>query len=228
MRHFDLQAIWDALPYLFKTGMTFTLMLTLTAGFFGLVLGTLLAIARTSSVRWVAALAGAYVNLMRSVPLILVIFWFYFLAPYAGAWLIGSSTPVPVGAVQSAILTFTLFEAAYFCEIVRAGLNSIPAGQTMAGLALGLRPSQIMTWVVVPQALRNMTPALLTRLITLFQDTSLVYVVGLTDFLGAASKIGERDDRVPELYVFVAATYFVICFGASRLVRRLNRTELSA
>ena len=125
------------------------------------------------------------------------------------------------------MITFTLFEAAYFCEIMRAGIQSISRGQVSASLALGLSPWQSMRHVVLPQAFRNMIPALLTRVIILFQDTSLVYVLSLTDFLGAASKIGQRDGRLVELYLFVALVYFLICFTASRLVKRLEKRARS-
>jgi glutamate/aspartate transport system permease protein len=166
--------------------------------------------------------ATLYVNGMRSVPLLLVIFWFYFLAPYVGAWLTGANSPIEVGPYRSAVITFTLFESAYFCEIMRAGIASVPTGQMNAGAALGLTYAQTMVSIVLPQALRNMTPALLTRVITLFQDTSLVYVLSMTDFFGAASDVANRDGSTVPMYVFAAAVYFVICFGASRLVKRFD------
>jgi glutamate/aspartate transport system permease protein len=182
---------------------------------------------RLSPFSLLAVPAGLYVNLMRSVPLLLVIFWFYFLVPYIGAWIVGSPRPIQVGAFRSAVVSFTLFEAAYFCEIMRAGIQSISRGQVSAGMALGLTYRQTMVSVVLPQALRNMTPSLLTRVIILFQDTSLVYVLSLTDFLGAASKIGQRDGRLTEMYLFVAAIYLVVCFIASRLVKLMeNQTQV--
>ncbi len=223
MGKFDFDVIWGALPYLFQTGMTFTLTLTVLAAVMGLALGTLLAMMRLSRYKLLSVPAGIYVNVMRSIPLLLVIFWFYFLMPYIAAWVVGSPTPLRVGAFNSAVITFTLFEAAYFCEIMRAGIQSIARGQVSASMALGLNHWQGMRYVVLPQALRNMVPALLTRVIILFQDTSLVYVLSLTDFLGAASKIGQRDGRLVELYLFVAVVYFVICFTASRLVKQLEK-----
>ncbi|MBP6018561.1 MAG: ABC transporter permease subunit [Burkholderiaceae bacterium] len=223
MTTFDFAVIQDAIPYLFKTGMTFTVTLTVLAGIMGLLLGTVLALMRLSPIRLLSIPAGIYVNTMRSIPLLLVIFWFYFLMPYIGAWVIGSPRPVHLGGFRSAVITFTLFEAAYFCEIMRAGIQSISRGQVSASLALGLTNSQTMLSVVLPQAIRNMVPPLLTRTIILFQDTSLVYVLSLTDFLGAASKIGQRDGRLVELYVFVALVYLVICFTASQLVKRMEK-----
>ncbi|WP_367394231.1 amino acid ABC transporter permease [Pseudomonas sp. X4] len=220
--NFDFDVIARSLSYLFLEGMQFTLLLTVLATVGGLALGTLLALMRLSSHSTLSAAAGAYVNLMRSLPLILVIFWFYFLVPYLGAWLIGSSQPIAVGAFASALITFTLFEAAYFSEIMRAGIQSVSHGQTAAGYAVGLSYTQVMTNVVLPQALRNMVPLILTQTIVLFQDTSLVYVISLTDFLGAASKVAQRDVRLVEMYVFAAVVYFLISYVASRLVKRLE------
>lgn len=218
----SLHGLIAALPFLLKTGLTFSLTLTALAAVFGLILGTLLALARMSSSKAVSIPTALYVNGMRSVPLLLVIFWFYFLGPYLGAWLTHSPSPIEVGAYRSAVITFTLFESAYFCEIIRAGIASIPKGQTQASLALGLTPRQTMTAIVLPQALRNMTPALLTRIITLFQDTSLVYVLSMTDFFGAASDVANRDGSTVQMYLFAAVVYFVICFSASRFVRRFE------
>jgi glutamate/aspartate transport system permease protein len=162
------------------------------------------------------------VNLMRSLPLVLVIFWFFFLVPYIGAWVIGASEPVRVGSWTSCLITFIMFEAAYYCEIMRAGIQSISRGQVWAGYALGLNYWRTMGDIVLPQAFRNMTPVLLTQTIILFQDTSLVYVISATDFLGAAAKVANRDYRLVEMYTFVAVVYFVISFGLSTLVKRLQ------
>jgi glutamate/aspartate transport system permease protein len=219
---FDFDVIWRSLGYLFLQGMTFTLLLTALATLGGVVLGTLLALMRLSSIPGLSQVAAAYVNLMRSLPLVLVIFWFYFLVPCVGAWITGADRPMAVGAFASALITFTLFEAAYFSEIMRAGIQSIPRGQVAAGYALGLTYPQVMAYIVLPQAFRNMLPVLLTQTIVLFQDTSLVYVISLTDFLGAASKVAQRDGRLVEMYLFAAVVYFAISFLASQLVRRLQ------
>src|SRR5690606_15991924 len=158
------------------------------------------------------------VNLIRSIPLLLVIFWFYFLMPYIGAWAIGSDQPVHIGAFLSSVITFSMFEAAYYCEIIRAGIQSIPRGQTMASRAIGLNYYQTMRCIILPQALVGMIPVLLTQTIILFQDASLVYILSITDFFGAASKVAQRDGRMVEMYLFVALVYFVMCFGLSRVV----------
>jgi glutamate/aspartate transport system permease protein len=221
--NFDFEVIARSAGYLFREGMTFTLMLTALATAGGIVLGTILALMRLSGSRILNLVAAAYVNLMRSVPFVLVIFWFYFLVPYIGQWLIGADRPLLVGAFASSLLTFTLFEAAFFCEIMRAGIQSIPRGQVYAAQALGLNYGQTMTNVVLPQAVRNMLPVLLTQTIILFQDTSLVYVISITDFLGAASKVAQRDGRLVEMYLFAALVYFVISLAASMLVRLLQR-----
>ena len=219
---FDWDVIQRSAGYLFREGMTFTVTLTVLAMTGGIILGTLLAMMRLSSIKAVSMLAGGYVNLMRSVPLLLVIFWFYFLVPYIGAWIIGANEPVKVGAILSSVITFTLFEAAYYCEIMRAGIQSIPRGQVWAGYALGLNYWQTMGQIVLPQAFRNMMPVLLTQTIILFQDTSLVYVLSITDFLGAASKVAQRDGRLVEMYLFVALVYFVISYFLSYQVKRLQ------
>ncbi|ARP80317.1 amino acid ABC transporter permease [Bordetella genomosp. 8] len=219
---FDFDVIIRSLPYLFRDGMVFTLKLTILSAIGGLVLGTLLAMMRLSSNRVFNWIGTVYVNGLRALPLLLVIFWFYFLVPYIGAWLTGSDRPLAVGGFTSALVTFTLFEAAYYCEIMRAGIQSIPRGQIAAGQALGLRYFQIMGHVILPQAFRNMMPVLLTQTIVLFQDTSLVYVLSLTDFMGAAAKIAQRDGRLVEMYLFAAVVYFIICFTLSRLVKRMQ------
>ena len=223
MGDFDYHVILNSLPYLFKVGMTFTLTLTGLAALGGIVLGTLLAMMRLSSHKWLSVPAMAYVNLMRSIPLLLVIFWFYFLVPFIYAWMVGASRPVPVGAFLSSVITFTLFEAAYYSEIMRAGIQSVSRGQVWAGYALGLNYWQTMKEVILPQAFRNMLPILLTQTIVLFQDTSLVYVLSITDFLGAASTIAQRDGRLVEMYIFAAIVYFIVSFGLSLLVKRLQK-----
>ena len=224
---FDFAVIIRSLPYLFYDGMTFTLMLTAFATAGGIVFGTLLAMMRLSGFAPISLIAVGYVNLMRSVPLLLVIFWFYFLVPYIGQWMTGADRPIQVGAFVSSFVTFTLFEAAYFAEIMRAGIQSIPRGQVAASQALGMAYLQTMSYIVLPQAFRNMVPILLTQTIILFQDTSLVYVISITDFMGAASKVAQRDGRLVEMYLFAALVYFVISFLASLLVRRLqSRTAI--
>jgi glutamate/aspartate transport system permease protein len=222
MSGFDWGEIERSLPYLFKVGMVFTVELTLLAMAGGIVFGTLLAMMRLSSHRVVSGVAGAYVNLMRSIPLVLVIFWFFFLVPYIGGWITRSNQPVQVGVFLSALVTFTMFEAAYYCEIMRAGIQSIARGQVWSGYALGLNYWQTMGHIVLPQAFRNMVPVLLTQTIILFQDTSLVYVISATDFLGAAAKIANRDYRLVEMYSFAAVVYFVISFSLSYVVKRLQ------
>jgi glutamate/aspartate transport system permease protein len=219
---FDFEVIQRSLPYLFREGMTFTITLTVLAMTFGIIFGTLLAMMRLSRFKLLATIAGGYVNLMRSLPLVLVIFWFFFLVPYIGAWVLREPNPIKVGAFWSALITFTMFEAAYYCEIMRAGIQSIARGQVWSGYALGLNYWQTMGQIVLPQAFRNMLPVLLTQTIILFQDTSLVYVISATDFLGAASKIANRDYRLVEMYTFVAVVYFIISYGLSTLVKHLQ------
>jgi len=221
--NFDFDVIARSWQYLFMTGMSFTIKLTFFAMVGGIMLGTLLALMRLSHSRPIALVATGYVNLIRSVPLIMVIFWFYFLVPYIGAWIVGSPVPLQVGAFTSSLITFILFEAAYYCEIMRSGIQSIPRGQVAAGQALGMSYWQTMGNIVLPQAFRNMIPVLLTQTIVLFQDVSLVYVLSITDFVGAASKVAQRDGRLVEMYLFVAVVYFLLCYGLSYLVKRLQQ-----
>src|SRR5213075_3212699 len=220
---FDFDVIERSMPYLFREGMTFTVTLTLLAMTGGVIFGTLLAMMRLSALKPVSMLAGAYVNLMRSLPLMLVIFWFFFLVPYIGAWVTGADRPVQVGAFVSALVTFVMFEAAYYCEIMRAGIQSIARGQVWSGYALGLNYWQTMAQIVLPQAFRNMLPVLLTQTIILFQDTSLVYVISAIDFFGAAAKVANRNYRLVEMYTFAAVVYFVISFSLSCVVKVLQR-----
>jgi glutamate/aspartate transport system permease protein len=219
MYDFDWTSVVGGLPYL-GSGMLLSLRLLVTAVAVGVVLGTVLALMRLSRYRLLSVLAGTYVNFFRSMPLVLVIFWFYFLVPIMLRGVIDNPA---VGPLYSALIAFAVFEAAFYCEIIRAGIQSIPRGQISAAYALGMNYAQAMGHVILPQAFRNMVPLLLTQSIVLFQDISLVYVIGLSDFLGVAAKIGQRDGRLVELYLFVAVVYFVLCFAASLLVRRLQR-----
>jgi glutamate/aspartate transport system permease protein len=223
MQGFDFDVIERSLGYLFLDGMRFTLTLTAIAMVGGIIFGTLLAMMRLSSVRAISVIGGAYVNLMRSVPLVLVIFWFFFLVPYIGGWITGASRPIQVGAFLSAVITFTMFEAAYYCEIMRAGIQSIPRGQVWSGYALGLNYWQTMGFIVLPQAFRNMLPVLLTQTIILFQDTSLVYAIGAYDLLKGFQNAGRIYGRTEESYLFAAVVYFIICSLLSYLVKRLQR-----
>ncbi|MGL5033240.1 MAG: amino acid ABC transporter permease, partial [Microcystaceae cyanobacterium] len=189
----------------------------------GIIFGSLLALARLSNFKGLVIAATSYVNLMRSVPLVLVIFWFYFLVPLLAQSLTNSPEPIPIGPDQTALISFTLFEIAYYCEIIRAGIQSIPNGQVAAAKAIGFSYAQQMIYIILPQAFRNMLPILLTQTIVLFQDTSLVYVISGTDFLGAASKIAQRDSRLVEMYSFVAVVYFLISFTLSKIVKTLQK-----
>ncbi|TMG80491.1 MAG: amino acid ABC transporter permease [Betaproteobacteria bacterium] len=218
----DFGVVERSLPYLWY-GFRYTVQLTAIAALGGLFFGTLLAMARLASRKWLALPASGYVNLMRSIPLVLVIFWFFFLMPQMLQALTGSERPVQIGAERTAIITFIMFEAAYFCEIMRAGIQSIPKGQVHSAYALGLTYGQAMRLVILPQAFRNMIPVLLTQTIILFQDTSLVYVISATDFVGAASKVAQRDGRLVEMYLFVAIVYFVLCYTLSYLVKGLQK-----
>ena len=205
---------WDILSKFVSKGLFFSVELTIVATLGGVLFGTLLALMRLSGNKWLATPGVVYVNGMRSIPLLMVILWFYLLIPS----LIGR----PIGAELSATITFVAFEAAYFSEIMRAGIQSISRGQVFAGQALGLTYGQNMRLVVLPQAFRNMLPVLLTQTIILFQDTSLVYAIGAYDLLKGFVTAGKIYGRPEEAYLLAAVVYFVICYGLSALVRRLQ------
>ena len=215
MGGFDLSFVnADVIHKFVLNGLWFSLQLTAVATLGGVLLGTVLALMRLSGQRWLTLPATMYVNTMRSVPLVMVILWFFLLVPS----IIGR----PVGAEASAVITFIAFEAAYFSEIMRAGIQSIPRGQVMAGLALGMSYSQNMRLVVLPQAFRNMLPVLLTQTIILFQDTSLVYAIGAYDMLKGLTTAGKIYGRPEEAYILAAGMYFVLCFSLSWLVKQLQ------
>jgi len=196
-------------------GIKMTFLLTGLAIVGGIILGTFLALLRIAKIPVLSQFSAAYVNFFRSLPLILVIFWLFFLVPL----IVGR----PVGAFSSVLVAFILFEAAYYSEIIRAGINSVRLGQLAAARAMGLTYIQSMRYVILPQAFRAMTPILLTQAIILFQDTSLVYVVGLRDFLVSAEIVANRDQRLVEMFLFVALVYFVFCFAASLGVKYLQK-----
>ena len=221
MGNLDFEVIGRTFPYLMK-GLQYTAQLTLVAAAGGIFFGTLLAMARLSAFKPLALAAAGYVNLMRSIPLLLVIFWFYFLIPVLVQNVMGWERPPQIGAERSAYITFIMFEAAYFCEIMRAGIQSISRGQVGAAYAIGLDYWQAMKLIILPQAFRNMLPILLTQSIILFQDVSLVSLLNVTDFVGASVKIAQRDSRVVEMYLFVAVVYFVLCYALSFIVKRLQ------
>jgi glutamate/aspartate transport system permease protein len=215
MLNLDLTFLsWDIISKFVLGGLWFSVKLTLIATAGGIFFGTLLALMRLSGRKWLDVPAAIYVNGMRSIPLVMVILWFFLLIPF----IIGK----PIGAEVSAIITFIAFEAAYFSEIMRAGIQSIPRGQVFAGQALGMSYAQNMRLVVLPQAFRNMLPVLLTQTIILFQDTSLVYAIGAYDLLKGFTNAGKIYGRPEEAYLLAAVVYFVICFALSWSVKRLQ------
>jgi len=205
---------WAVIQSFVAKGFWFSIQLTFVAMVGGIVLGTLLAMMRLSSHKWLSAPAAFYVDTLRSIPLVMVILWFFLLIPK----LLG-----PLGGQTSAFITFTLFEACYYSEIMRAGIQSVSRGQVNAGYAVGMSYGQTMKLVVLPQAFRNMLPVLLTQTIILFQDTSLVYAVGEYDLLKGFEVAGKNFNRPVETYLVAAVVYFVICYGLSTLVRQLQK-----
>ena len=213
---------WDVISNFVVKGFYFSIMLTIVATIGGVIFGTLLALMRLSGKKWLDAPAALYVNGMRSIPLVMVILWFFLLVPasfYALFGSIGSNYRSEI----SAVITFVAFEAAYFSEIMRAGIQSIPRGQVWSAYALGLNYWQSMGYIVLPQAFRNMLPVLLTQTIILFQDTSLVYAIGAYDMLKGFETAGKNFGRPIEAYLLAAVVYFVMCYALSWLVKRLHK-----
>ena len=206
---------WSLIQGFILKGLWFSITLTIVATLGGIFFGTILALMRLSGKKWLDVPAAIYVNGMRSIPLVMVILWFFLLVPF----IIGR----PIGAEYSAFITFIAFEAAYFSEIMRAGIQSIPRGQVFAGQAMGMTYGQNMKLVILPQAFRNMLPVLLTQTIILFQDTSLVYAIGAYDLLKGFETAGKNFGRPIEMYLTAAVLYFIICFSLSYVVKRLHK-----
>jgi glutamate/aspartate transport system permease protein len=221
MYAFDWSSIPGALPFLWE-GMARTLEITIVAIIAGMLLGTLFAVMRLSKNPILSNFSAGYVTVFRSIPLVMVLLWFYLLVPELLKKLIGN--PNLDIRLVTAFVAFSLFEASYYAEIIRAGIQSVSRGQASAGLALGMTERETMRLIILPQALRRMIPLLLTQAIILFQDSSLVYVMGLADFFGVAYNTGNRDGTLVELILFAGAVYLVICFGASTLVRKMQKS----
>ncbi|MGE0232279.1 MAG: amino acid ABC transporter permease [Flavobacteriaceae bacterium] len=222
MDHIDFSIVLHVWPHLWQ-GLKFSFMLTVAAFAIGMVLGTIFAIIQHLQVPVLSPIVKTYITIMRSIPLILVLFWFFFLVPIVLGYFSSSGRPIPIGPVYAAYITFGLFEAAYYSEIMRVGLRSISRGQFEAAQALALSTFQTYRFVIMPQVLRVTAPIILSQTIILFQDTSLVYVVSLTDLLGAASKIAQLNGRLIEMYVTVAIIYLLICSALSQIVTFLKK-----
>jgi glutamate/aspartate transport system permease protein len=213
---------WDVISNFVVKGFYFSIMLTIVATVGGVIFGTVLALMRLSGKKWLDAPAAVYVNGMRSIPLVMVILWFFLLVP-ASFYTIFGGWGANYRSEISAVITFIAFEAAYFSEIMRAGIQSIPRGQVHAGQAMGMSYGQNMKLVVLPQAFRNMLPVLLTQTIILFQDTSLVYAIGAYDMLKGFETAGKNFGRPIEAYLLAAVVYFIMCYALSWLVKRLHK-----
>jgi glutamate/aspartate transport system permease protein len=221
MHHFDWTSIPGALPALW-TGAVVTLEITLLAIVVGIVWGTVLALMRLSGIAPLAWLAQGYVTVFRSIPLVMVLLWFFLIVPQFLQNVLGLSPNIDI-RLASAMVAFSLFEAAYYSEIIRAGIQSVSRGQANASFALGMTYWQSMRYIVLPQAFRAMVPLLLTQAIVLFQDTSLVYVISLADFFRTSTNIGDRDGTMVEMILFAGTCYFVLCSVASGVVTRLRK-----
>jgi glutamate/aspartate transport system permease protein len=219
---FDFSLINPANLKVLGEGMVVSLEITLTGVLVGIVWGSILAMMRLSSIRPLSWFAEAYVTVCRSIPLVMVLLWFFLIVPQLLQKTFNLSAATDL-RMTSSLIAFSLFEAAYCSEIIRAGIQGVSRGQLFAAQALGMHYGQVMLLVILPQAFRNMVPLLLMQGIILFQDTSLVYVSALADFFGRAYDIGERDGRTVDMLLFAGFVYFVICFFASQVVRRLHK-----
>ncbi|WP_262047734.1 amino acid ABC transporter permease [Bradyrhizobium sp. Bra78] len=222
MNSLDFSIVLQAWPYLWS-GLLFSLALTAVAFVVGMILGTCFALLQHFELPVIGKIVRGYIALIRSIPLILVLFWFFFLVPIVLGHLAGNGRPVPIGATWTAFITFGLFEAAYYSEIIRVGLRAVNRGQFEACQALALSTFETYRSVILPQVLRVASPIILSQTIILFQDTSLVYVLSLTDLLGAASKLAQLNGRLVEMYLVVVAVYLAISSAASQCVALLRR-----
>src|SRR5881409_1676696 len=190
-----------------------TLRLAIPAIVLGFALGIVVGLARLANAAWIRVPAVMYVEFFRGVPLVMVMFWFF----------IPQLLGLPLPEYGIALTAFVIFEAAYFGEIVRAGVQSVPRGQVEAARALGLSGAKAMRYVILPQALRNMVPSLVTQMIVLFKDTSLASIIGYVDLTKAAQIVNNREIRPFELYLFIAVVYFIFTYSMSRIAGRFER-----
>ena len=221
MHHFNWSSVLSSLPTLW-TGAIITFKITLLALVFGILWGTVLALLRLSGIKPLEWFAKGYVTLFRSIPLVMVLLWFFLIVPQFLQNVLGLSAEVDI-RLASAMVAFSLFEAAYYSEIIRAGIQAVSRGQVNAAFALGMTYMQAMKLIILPQAFWAMVPLLLTQAIVLFQDTSLVYVISLADFFRTATNVGDRDGTTVEMVLFAGACYFVVCLVASGLVKSLQK-----
>jgi glutamate/aspartate transport system permease protein len=221
MHQYNWSGVLAAWPTL-ATGAWITLQITVVAILAGVILGTVLALLRLSNVAPLVWFSKLYVTLFRSIPLVMVLLWFFLIVPQVLQNVLGLSPDIDI-RLASAMIAFSLFEAAYYSEIIRAGIQAVSRGQMNAAFALGMTYPQSMKLIVLPQAFRAMVPLLLTQAIVLFQDTSLVYVISLADFFRTATNVGDRDGTTVEMVLVAGAGYFVICVLASALVKSLQK-----
>lgn len=215
---YDLQTAYPALWH----GFVITLKVLVFATIGGIIFGTLLALMRLSSIRVLQLFSQSYVNLFRSIPLLLVLMWFYFAVPFIYTGITGKYLTIDTALVSS-IVAFMLFEAAYFSEIIRAGIQSIPKGQSAAAAALGMNYNQSMRLIILPQAFRKMTPLLLQQTIILFQDSTMVYAIGLLDFFRTTYVRGDLMALLTPYILFAGLVYFTVSVIATFAVKKLQQ-----
>ncbi|MBS0402767.1 MAG: ABC transporter permease subunit [Proteobacteria bacterium] len=226
MEHFDFAGLWAARAILYE-GAWITLKVTLVAIACGIAFGTLLAVCAVVRVRTLNVFTRAYVTLFRSIPLVMLLLWFFLIVPQLLKAIFDLSPSVDIRLV-SAMVAFSMLEAAFFAEIIRAGILGLPVGQFHAAQSLGMTTLQAFRHIILPQAFRAMLPVILTQCIVIFQDTSLVYVIALGDFFGNAVRIGERDGTVVQMLLFAGLIYWAICATLSGLVKLVQGRTVTA
>ena len=197
-------------------GLGLTLYLAVVSCILSVFGGLFLGLLSISKYRWIRWPSVLFINTVRGLPLLMVIFWMYFLLPA----LLGKTTPES----QTVIMGLTLFTSAYMSQIVRAGIEGIPKGQTEAALSTGLKPWQVMLYIVLPQGLRNMIPSFVNQFVSLIKDTSLAFIVGVSELTHVGTQINNRTMAFPtEIFIFIAVVYFIICYAFTSLSRVLER-----
>lgn len=210
----SIQVIIDNIPYLVQ-GLLVTFELATISIILSFILGILLGIAKLAKSPIISKLAFIYIEIVRGTPLIMVVFWIFFLLPIL--------LSKPIQPFTSAVAAFTIFTSAYIAEIVRAGIQAIPVGQIEAALSSGLSYWQTMRFIILPQAITKMIPPLVSQFISLFKDTSLAYIIGVMELTRRATIINNREFKSFEIFTFVAIIYFIICYSMSRYAKYLER-----
>ena len=205
---------WINIRFLLQ-GLGITIEISVASIICSFIIGTLLGIIRYAKIKYLSAIVGFIIDLIRNLPLLLIIFFTYFGLPNIG---------VKPEIIPAAIMALTVFESSMVAEIVRSGINSIDYGQTEGALANGLTKWQALRLVVLPQAIKNMLPALVSQFISLVKDTSLATIIVLPELMYHAQIIyGQNTNYIIPMFVALAVLYFIVCYSLSLLARYLDK-----